>query len=159
MRKLDIFEQMFVLALYIWFISRLWPSIFTEVKLYSLLVLLSESIVVFLLLIRRPTEKISIRFRDWFIVFSGTFLPLLIGKGGEPLIPHVGVFLLLWGLFIHVGAKLSLFISFGVVPADRGVKVKGLYAFVRHLMYAAYFITHLWFFIAAPSLWNFAVYI
>lgn len=159
MRKLDIFEQMVVLALYIWLISRLWPGTFAEMELYLLLVLLSESIVVVLLLIRRPTENISNSFRDWFIAFSGTLLPLLISKGGEPLMPRVGVFLMLWGLFIHVGAKMSLFRSFGIVPANRGVKVKGLYTLVRHPMYAGYFFTHIGFLMAAPSLWNFTVYI
>jgi protein-S-isoprenylcysteine O-methyltransferase Ste14 len=159
MRKLDIYEQMVVLALYIWFILRLWPATFAEMNLYLFLLLLSESIVVVFVLIRRPTENISISFRDWFIAFSGTLLPLLISKGGEPLMPRVGVFLLLWGLLIHIGAKLSLFRSFGIVPADRGVKVKGLYAFVRHPMYAGYFFTHLGFIMAAPSLWNFIVYI
>jgi protein-S-isoprenylcysteine O-methyltransferase Ste14 len=44
------------------------------------------------------------------------------------------------------------------VPANRGVRVKGLYAFVRHPMYAGYFFSQLGFFIAAPSLWNFSVY-
>jgi len=112
MRKLDIFEQIVVLALYIWFISRLWPGNSAEVKDYLLWLILSESIVVVLLLIRRPTENISISFRDWFIAFSGTFLPLLISKGGEPFMPGVGLCLLLWGLFIHLGAKLSLFRSF-----------------------------------------------
>jgi protein-S-isoprenylcysteine O-methyltransferase Ste14 len=159
MGKLDIFEQIVVLALYIWFISRLWPGNSAEVKDYLLWLILSESIVVVLLLIRRPTENISISFRDWFIALSGTFLPLLISKGGEPFMPGVGLCLLLWGLFIHLGAKLSLFRSFGIVPADRGVKVKGLYALVRHPMYAGYFCTHLGFLLAAPSLWNFTVYI
>lgn len=159
MEKLDIFEQMVLLAFYIWLIERLWPGTFAEVKPYVLLVLLSESLVFVLLIIRRPTENISISFRDWIIAFSGTLLPLLVSKGGEPLMPRLGVFLMLWGMFIHIGAKLSLFRSFGVIPANRGVKVKGPYAFVRHPMYAGYFFTHLGFFIAAPSFWNFMVYI
>jgi protein-S-isoprenylcysteine O-methyltransferase Ste14 len=158
MRLLDIFEQVVVLALYLWFIVRLWPGTVDEVKLYTVLVLLSESIVVVLLLVRRPTENISISFRDWFVALSCTSLPLLIIKGGEPLIPPVGVFLMLWGLLIHVGAKLSLLRSFGIVPADRGVKAKGLYSMVRHPMYAGYFSAHLGYLLATPSLWNLIVY-
>jgi protein-S-isoprenylcysteine O-methyltransferase Ste14 len=158
-RKLDFFEQMVLIAFFIWFISRLWPRTFAEVNPYILLLILSESIVLFLLIIRRPTENISKSFTDWFIAFSGTFLPLLISKGGEPLMPFVGVVLLLWGMFIHIGAKLSLFRSFGIVPAERGVKTKGLYTIVRHPMYAGYFFTHIGFLLAAPSLWNFTVYI
>ena len=159
MRKLDIFEQIVLLAFYIWFIVRLWPDTFAEVKPYLLLLLISETFVFVLIIIRRPTENISISFRDWFIAFSGTLFPLLVSKGGEPFMPRLGLFLLLYGLFMHIGAKFSLFRSFGVVPANRGVKVKGLYAFIRHPMYAGYFFTHLGFLVAAPSFWNFIVYI
>jgi protein-S-isoprenylcysteine O-methyltransferase Ste14 len=159
MRKLDFFEQIVVLALYIWLIIRLWPGTFAELNPYLCLLVLSESIVVFILMIRKPTGNISNNFRDWFIAFSGSLVPLLISKGGELWMPRVGLVLMLWGLFIHVGAKMSLFRSFGIVPADRGVKVRGLYAIVRHPMYAGYLITHIGFLLAAPSLWNFTVYI
>ena len=71
----------------------------------------------------------------------------------------MGAFLLLFGFCIHLGAKLSLFRSFGVVPANRGLKVKGLYSLVRHPMYAGYFLTHIGFLLAVPTLWNFGIYI
>ena len=144
--------------LFIWFISRLWPASLTEAKPYLLLLILSECMVVIFLIFRRPTEKISINFRDWFVAFTGSFLPLVVSKGGEPWFPTVGFVLLSYGFIIHVGAKLSLRRSFGLVAADRGIKVRGLYAFVRHPMYAGYFLTHIGFLIAGPSLWNFAVY-
>ena len=159
LRNLDFFEQIVVLALYIWLIIRFWPGRFAELNPYLCLLILSESIVVLFLIIRKPTENISKNFMDWFVAFSGTLFPLLISKGGEPWLPRMGIVLILWGLFIHVGAKISLFRSFGIVPADRGVKVRGLYAIVRHPMYAGYLITHIGFLLAAPSLWNFTVYI
>lgn len=158
MKNLDILEQVVLLAFYIWFFLRLWPSPFTEVTLNLSFVILSEGLIVVLLLIRRPTVKISTSVRDWFVAFSGTVFPLLISRGGDPLMFNVGISFLLFGIITHVGAKLSLFRSFGVVPANRGVKVKGLYAIVRHPMYAGYFYTHIGFLLTAPSLWNFAVY-
>ena len=158
MRRLDVFEQIVVLVLYIWLLLRLLPRTFAGVNLYLCLMLLSEGIVVFFILIRKPAENISKNIGDWFIAFSGTLLPLLMSKGGDPFLPRVGVALILWGVLIHIGAKLSLFRSLGVVPADRGVKVTGLYTIVRHPMYAGYFCTHIGFLVAAPSLWNFAVY-
>jgi protein-S-isoprenylcysteine O-methyltransferase Ste14 len=159
MRKIDRFEQIVVLALYLGCIFRLWPNKFDEINIISLLVLISEGFVVLLLLIRKPTDQISNNFWDWLIAFSGSFFPLLIGKGGEPLMFQLGLFFILFGMSIHVGAKLSLFRSFGLVPADRGIKVKGLYSFVRHPMYAGYFLSHLGYFFAAPSFRNLAVYI
>jgi protein-S-isoprenylcysteine O-methyltransferase Ste14 len=156
--KIDRLEQLLLLLFYLYFLWRLLTNGLSNVTLYLSLMIVSESIVVVLLLIRRPTDIISNRFRDWFLAFSGSFLPLMISQGGDPLMPRLGVLLILWGLLVHISAKLSLLRSFGVVPADRGIKVNGLYAFVRHPMYAGYFLTHLGFLIAAPSSWNALVY-
>jgi protein-S-isoprenylcysteine O-methyltransferase Ste14 len=95
---------------------------------------------------------------DWAVAAGGTFAVLLVGKGGEPLHAPLGAFLILMGLVIHVGAKLSLRRSFGVVPANRGVKVGGFYQLVRHPMYAGYMLTHIGYLFVAPSVWNVAVY-
>lgn len=157
-KSLDILEQVVLLALYIWFVSRLWPSSLEEVTVHVSLLLVSESLIVALLLIRKPTENISTRFSDWLVAFSGSFLPLLVRKGEDPIMLYLGTGLMIFGLITHTGAKLSLFRSFGIVPANRGVKAKGLYSIVRHPMYAGYFYTHLGFLLSTPSLWNFAVY-
>ena len=47
--------------------------------------------------------------------------------------------------------------SFGVVPANRGVVVRGPYALVRHPIYTGYLITHAAFLLAHPDaveLWS-----
>lgn len=157
-RLLDLFEQAAVLALYTWLVVRLWPSEFSASTWYPLLLLLSEGLVVVLLLIRRPTDRISTRGLDWALAAGGTFVVLLVDQGGAPLHGPLGAVLMLLGLAIHVGAKLSLFRSFGIVAANRGVKVGGLYRIVRHPMYAGYMLTHVGFLLVAPSLWNLAVY-
>ncbi len=157
-RLLDIVEQVAVLALYTWLVIRLWPGEFSASNWYPVLLLLSEGMVVALLLIRRPTDRISTRGLDWLLAGGGTFIVLLVGQGGAPLHGPLGAVLMLVGLVIHVGAKLSLFRSFGVVAANRGVKAGGLYRLVRHPMYAGYMLTHVGFLLVAPSLWNLAVY-
>jgi len=58
------------------------------------------------------------------------------------------------GLSIAIAAKLSLGRSFGIVPANRGVVVAGLYNVVRHPIYAGYLITHVAFAVAHPRWWN-----
>lgn len=73
--------------------------------------------------------------------------------------PNAGGVLMLYGFTMHLGAKISLFRSFGIVPANRGIRMKGLYAFVRHPMYAGYFLTHAGFLLASPSLFNLLVYV
>jgi protein-S-isoprenylcysteine O-methyltransferase Ste14 len=130
----------------------------SEVTVSASLLLVSEGLIVVLLLIRRPTDNISISFKDWFVAFSGSFLPLLVRKGEEPLVLYLAVGLMIFGMVTHIGAKLSLFRSFGIVPANRGVKVKGLYTIVRHPMYAGYFYTHIGFLLSTPSVWNLVVY-
>lgn len=157
-RVLDLFEQVAVLALYTWLVIRLWPAEFSPSNWYPVLLLLSEGLVVLLLLIRRPTDRISTRGVDWALAVGGTFVVLLVGQGGPQLHGPLGAMLMLIGLVIHVGAKLSLLRSFGVVAANRGVKAGGLYRLVRHPMYAGYMLTHAGFLLVAPSLWNLAVY-
>ncbi|RMD89776.1 MAG: isoprenylcysteine carboxylmethyltransferase family protein [Alphaproteobacteria bacterium] len=158
-RWLDGGEQIVVLGLYVWLVARLWPENFAADNWYPLLLLLSEGLVVFLLLIRRRTERISSRPRDWIIAFAGTFLSLLVEGGHTPLAPILGAALMLCGIFVHVGAKLSLWRSFGVVAADRGVRTGGLYALVRHPMYAGYMLSHIGFLLIVPTLWNLVLYL
>ena len=61
------------------------------------------------------------------------------------------------GLVIVVLGKMTLGRSFGIVPANRGVVVRGPYNFVRHPIYAGYLITHAAFLLAHPAPWNMAI--
>lgn len=157
-RVLDTLEQVTVIGLYMWLIVRLWPGTLTATNWYPILLMVSEGLVVALLVIRRGTERISTSWRDWFIAFAGTFLVLLVDMGNAPISVSAGVFFLILGLGLHVGAKLSLFRSFGLVASDRGIKSGGLYSYVRHPMYFGYAITHIGFLLVAPTLWNLVVY-
>lgn len=157
-RLLDRIEQGGSLILYTWFLLRLWPEDVRSADSFVFVLFFSEGIVVLLILLRRSTERISLNLRDWFVAISGTFSPLLIGVGGEPLLPNIGVVLLLLGMFIHVAAKFSLRRSFGLVAANRGVKTSGMYGLVRHPMYAGYFVVHVGYLMIAPSIWNLVVY-
>jgi protein-S-isoprenylcysteine O-methyltransferase Ste14 len=158
-RMLDTIEQVTVTGLYVWLIARLWPDTLTASNWYPILLLLSEGLVVALLVFRRRTDRISKAWKDWFIAFAGTFLVLLVDAGGAPLSVSAGVFFLILGLGLHVGAKLSLLRSFGLVASDRGIKSGGLYSYVRHPMYFGYAISHIGFLLVAPSLWNVVIYV
>jgi protein-S-isoprenylcysteine O-methyltransferase Ste14 len=56
-----------------------------------------------------------------------------------------------------VMGKMALGRSFGVVPANRGVVVRGPYNVVRHPIYAGYLVTHAAFLLAHPAPWNVAI--
>lgn len=148
-----------MLGLYAFLIARLWPDTVSWAHWFVGLLFFSEGVVALLLLIRRPTERISTRRADWAVAMAGTFLALLVGPGAAPISPVIGGLLMTAGVLVHAGAKLSLWRSFGVVAADRGVRAEGLYRFVRHPMYAGYMLAHVGYLLLAPSLWNLAVYI
>jgi len=157
-RLADRADQIIAVALYAWLCARFVPHTFPPEHFYPLMLLLSEGVVVLFLLIRRGTNKISLHPRDWIVAFGGTLAPLLVVKVETVFLPQVGLVLILTGFVIHFGAKLALRRSIGMVPADRGVKTLGLYAFVRHPMYLGYIISHVGFLVAAPSVWNATVY-
>jgi protein-S-isoprenylcysteine O-methyltransferase Ste14 len=157
-RILDLIEQIAVVLLYAWMTFRLWPSELSATDWYPLLILPSEGLVVALLLIRRRTDRISTNMWDWSLAAIGTTMVLLIDRGGAPVLGLLGPYLMVLGLVIHVGAKISLWRSFGLVAANRGLRLSGLYSVVRHPMYAGYIVSHVGFLLAAPALWNVAVY-
>lgn len=129
-------------------------------NIVSLVLLLSESSVVVFVVIRRYTRDVSVQPLDWLIALLGTTAPLLVRPtGGEPLVPlSVCAPLMLAGMVLQVAAKFALSRSFGVVAANRGVKIGGPYRLVRHPMYAGYVMTQIGFLLTNPSAWNTAVY-
>jgi protein-S-isoprenylcysteine O-methyltransferase Ste14 len=58
------------------------------------------------------------------------------------------------GLSVAIAGKLALGRSFGIIPANRGVVIAGVYKVVRHPIYAGYLVTHLAFTLAHPLAWN-----
>jgi hypothetical protein len=87
------------------------------------------------LLIRRRTDKISPSPLDWAIAMGGTLAPVLVVDPETVFLSRLGVVLMLIGFVFHFCAKLALRLSFGIVPADRGLKSLGLYAFIRQPIY------------------------
>lgn len=157
-RVLDRVEQVVALLLYAFLVHRIWPQMADPISMLSYLLLISEGAVVLFLLIRKPTDAISMRPQDWLLATAGTFLGLLVANGGTPISVSAGAMLLMIGMLIHIGAKISLNRSFGLVAANRGVKDEGLYRFVRHPMYAGYMIAHVGFLLAHPTLRNLLIY-
>ncbi len=152
-------EQIVVLLLYAALADRLWPDQTSWLTISYLLILLSEGAPILFMIIRRPARELSLRPADWAVAAAGTYLPLMIAKGGPAISLEFGVILLVLGMLVHIGAKLSLNLSFGLVAANRGVKTNGLYRIVRHPMYAGYMICHLGFLLTQPSVYNLGVYL
>ncbi|MBX5161815.1 MULTISPECIES: methyltransferase [unclassified Rhizobium] len=157
---LDILEKVLIGYFFAAIVMRMLPQMQDNRAIIDGLLLVSEAAATFLILTRRPTRNASLRLFDWMVTAIGTLFPLLASPSAtEPLAPLAlcGTVLAL-GFVLQISAKLSLRRSFGLLPANRGIKIGGPYKFVRHPMYAGYLMAHIGFFMAHPSLWNFAIY-
>lgn len=156
LKNIDFIEK-YLLAVFFGVLAfRLSMSMLADFRVNNLLFLVDQGLVLTFILLRRPTQDISRRPRDWAIAFLGTVLPMLVAPAGtDPLVPSIiSSVLILAGMALHLSAKLSLRRSFGVVAANRGVKVGGAYRLVRHPMYAGYMLGQVGFVLAAPSAAN-----
>lgn len=128
---------------------------------YALLALASETVILFFVLIRRPTRSISTDHGEWMLAFAATAAPLMIVDANDPVQFLVPVAVSCWivGNCANLAAKLVLRRSFGIAPANRGLKLTGPYRVVRHPMYGGYLLSHIGIFLLMPSWLNLAVYV
>jgi protein-S-isoprenylcysteine O-methyltransferase Ste14 len=158
--SLDVIERVVVLLLYgplVWHLL----STYTQTGSWVLLILMvSEGATVGFILVRRMTRAVSTKPTDWILASLATSAPLLARPGGaDASVPEVVcALLMLCGFIFQIAAKLTLRRSFGIVAANRGVKIGGPYAWVRHPMYAGYTLTHIGFLLSSPTWWNIAIY-
>ncbi len=173
---LDLIERAAVLIFLLYFAHRMLPRLaalfLTEIAhpqvillaasttLGAALLVISESLGVFLILTRRSTATISTRPLDWALSFVAVNAPLLAAPApaGNFIPSQIATALMLAGMLIQISAKAVLWRSYGVVPANRGIKTDGPYRFVRHPMYVGYTLTHLGFLLGFPSLQNCLLY-
>ena len=155
-RVLDRIEQAAILAMWAVFA---WRMIQTP-NSYGPAIIASETAVMLFTLIRRPTATISLRMGDWLLATTATIAPLLIipTDNSYRALAGIALFLLLFGNSWQAWAKLILRRSFGLTPANRGVKITGAYRFMRHPMYAGYLMVHLGVLMVMFSPYNAAVY-
>jgi protein-S-isoprenylcysteine O-methyltransferase Ste14 len=156
---IDLIERVIVAVFFGFFVHHMLETYVSTGAPAYLFLMLSELVVVGFILVRRTTSEVSLRPGDWTVAVAATTLPLLITGGGKPFVSaSISVAVMLMGLVISIGAKLSLQRSFGVVAANRGVKTGGAYYFVRHPMYFGYLVTQVGFILFCPTLWNVGIY-
>ncbi len=135
------FSTIVLLLLYFSFLYRHIIAIEAgSISSVALIFMAMETTVIALLLLRRDPVDRSTDTKSWAFALGGTFLPLLLIPSGVPLNLQLGNFLMALGGLLAIGSYLSLNTSFGVSPALRKVKTAGMYMFIRHPMYASYFI-------------------
>jgi protein-S-isoprenylcysteine O-methyltransferase Ste14 len=150
---LDMTERAIIAVMFGQFAFRTLRSYEQSADIVTLLLLVSEMLPMLIILLRKPSTTLSDRPSDWFLGLAGTCAVLLITPAPvDPLIWRwVCLMIIVTGMYIQISAKVALGLSFGIVAANRGVRVSGPYRFVRHPMYAGYAITHVGLLLAMPN--------
>ena len=130
-------------------------------RVTGLLLLAGESLVVVLTIARRRARSVDRSvLAAVMTVVSLIGPPLVRATDAAPLAADAATAMLsAMGLALVVIGKIALGRSFGLVPANRGVVVRGPYTLVRHPIYTGYLITHIAFLASQPTPWNACVFL
>lgn len=122
----------------------------------GLWLLLSESLVVVLTVLRRRTLIVDRSLLTAVVTGISLMGPSLVRTAADRAIAPDWATALVSsiGLLLVIAGKFTLGRSFGLVPANRGVVVGGPYTVVRHPIYAGYLLTHVAFACAHATMWN-----
>ncbi len=152
----ELLARTIVAVLYVLLIRSLLDDYMQTGRFTGLLLLASESLVIVFTIARRPAQVVDRSPMSVIVTAVSAVGPLLVRTSpGAGLLPDLATsFASGIGLSIIIAAKLALGRSFGIVPANRGVVIAGLYKVVRHPIYAGYLIAHISFAIAHPLVWN-----
>ncbi|OVE79627.1 hypothetical protein BVY02_02690 [bacterium J17] len=108
-------------------------------RIASVLMLLKAVLDVVFFIIRKNPIALSLSFFDWLVAITRTCVVFLFIPSGLS-DNHFGHVVQLVGFTLQFLAALSLNQSWGIVPANRGIKTEGLYNYVRHPLYLAHII-------------------
>lgn len=127
-------------------------------RMSSLLLIIWDAGVTWFAITRTMPKETNVSTYDWFISLFG-LLPLLVRPAPQV---HDHILLLAGQLIGQVVALTGLFSlnrSMGVVAANRGVKTGGMYRFVRHPIYAGFFVFIGAYVLQNITAWNALIYL
>jgi len=112
-----------------------------------------NAVVCFLFLTRRVSTEISTRGADWVVASLTVGLAMFLRPHPVtgPVIATASTAFEAVGIVGLLGSLLSLGRSFGIIPANRGIKRLGMYHIVRHPVYASELIFNVGYLMSNPS--------
>jgi len=119
-----------------------------------LLIVISETLLFILYMMRSRVRSISEEPWDWFCAVAATFGGLLFIPAEIGAVAPIGEILLVIGLSIQIASILALNRRIGIIPANRGIQSRWVYSVIRHPMYAAYMFVYMGYVINFPTFWN-----
>lgn len=128
-------------------------------RMTGLGIVAQETLVVALFIVRRRANYTTRNPIAWIATGIGAFGALALRPSTADMGTYatIGATIQLIAAAGYVGSLGFLGRSFGVVPAHRGIRTSGPYRWVRHPVYACYFVANLGYLIENPTLWNAAV--
>jgi protein-S-isoprenylcysteine O-methyltransferase Ste14 len=119
--------------------------------------------ITLMFLLRRPSQLTSKRIIDWIVAIAGTCICYFYKvSGAKPILPSLApaaYVLMVVAVFLSAIAVVNLGRSFGVVPANRGIRTKGFYSVVRHPLYALYMLLDIGWILLCFSYRNLCVFV
>jgi protein-S-isoprenylcysteine O-methyltransferase Ste14 len=113
----------------------------------GLLMIANSGLLIVFYLFRRRSKEVAGDAASFFFGHLGTWLPQLPVVWTDPHAHPIsedfvrpGLIVMVAGLAVSTLGFVSLGRSWGILPANRGVRTGGLYRFVRHPIYANYIV-------------------
>jgi protein-S-isoprenylcysteine O-methyltransferase Ste14 len=120
------------------------------------LVAFNQSLYVLFYIVRKRAVASSTSAFDWGIAFSATFIGTLL-RPAMPLYMDFGTILIGIGTILNIISVSYLNRSIGTVPAERSIKTRGIYRFIRHPIYSSDIISLFGYLLVNLSLANFCI--
>lgn len=124
--------------------------------LLTLGILIHNTLLFLLFLTRRPSRDTSRNVFDWGIAFITLSFTMLLRSHPTqmPGLNALSMIIQILGMAAIIVSLASLGRSFGIVAANRKIKIKGMYSVVRHPVYASEILFYIGFFIGNPAALN-----
>ena len=135
-----VFKIVYILYSYI-FLYRFLNDYIQNGSLSSLIYIMFEIALIVMVIIRKLPKEVTVKSSDCFYAIFGAILPLMIIPDYLASDSNYLLALQVIGVVISGLGLLSLNSSFGLIPANRGVKQNGFYRVIRHPMYCGYIIS------------------
>lgn len=158
---IQIFLRAIALACLSYFLWRLYQhSLQFELSFNLILLAIGEIVTLGIVLFARFAKEARLDFITGISTTVATFyfLFLSFGAGTELLPLTMAVAIQTLAIVWQIYAKLCLGLSFGLLPANRGIVTRGAYRIVRHPIYFGYFVNHVAFLLSAFSFYNLGIF-